>query len=141
VGALGNERAAIRVLIAEDDPEIGALLAAVLRESCAVTVAGDAETALELVARTPPFDLIISDYMLPGISGLEFVARMRAAGGPRTPVLLITGHATLGVGDRALAAGIEAFLCKPFSMRELRRAVDSLLRAGGAGTEVGGITA
>jgi CheY-like chemotaxis protein len=134
--------AEIRVLIAEDDPEIGALLAAVLRASCAVTLVSDAEAALALVEREPPFDLIISDYMLPGITGLEFVARMRQGDEPpATPVLLITGHATLGIGEMALASGIEAFLCKPFSMRDLRCTVESLLDEGRRRTEVDGLTA
>lgn len=134
MSAPSNERATIRVLIVEDDTEIGALLATALSGSSKVTVVSDAEAALVLLAAEQPFDLIVSDYMLPGISGLEFVARLRAGGAP-TPVLMITGHATLGVGDRALASGIEAFLCKPFSMSELRRTVASLLSERGSATE------
>jgi CheY-like chemotaxis protein len=125
-----SARREIRVLIAEDDPEIGSLLAAVLNAKGAVTLVSDGEAALDLASRGPAFDLIVSDYMLPGMTGLEFVARLRQAGGPRPPVLLVTGHATLGVGERALAAGVEAFLGKPFSIRELRAAVDSLLGTG-----------
>jgi CheY-like chemotaxis protein len=140
MGAPSNERTGIRVLIVEDDAEIGALLATALSGSCSVAVVPDGESALELLAGEPAFDLIVSDYMLPGISGLEFVARFRAASGPPTPVLLITGHATLGIGDRALASGIEAFLCKPFSMSELRRTVASLLHDGRR-AEAGELTA
>jgi two-component system alkaline phosphatase synthesis response regulator PhoP len=141
MSAFRSERPDTRVLIAEDDPEIGALLAAVLGASTAVTVVSDAEAALDLIAREPAFDLIISDYMLPGINGLEFVERLRGGGGPATPVLLITGHATLGIGDRALASGIEAFLCKPFSLRELRGAVMAVLDPAARRTEVEGLTA
>jgi CheY-like chemotaxis protein len=132
MSASSSKLAETRVLIAEDDPEIGSLLAAVLRATCAVTVVSEAEHALAVLASEPAFDLIISDYMLPGMSGLDFVARLRRAGAPHTPVLMITGLATLGVGERALALGVDAFLCKPFSTHELRRAVDDLLsRPGG----------
>ena len=141
MNAFRSGRPDIRVLIAEDDPEIGALLAAILGASSAVTVVSDAEAALELIASEPAFDLIISDYMLPGITGLELVSRLREGGGPSTPVLLITGHASLGIGDRALALGIEAFLCKPFSLRELRGAVEAVLDPASRRTEVDGLTA
>ncbi len=135
--APNTQHAAIRVLVAEDDPDIGALLALVLRPAAAVTVVPDAEAALELLETGERFDLIVSDYGLPGLCGVEFVERLRESGARATPVLMISGHVALDDGMRARAAGIEAFLCKPFSMSVLRRTVGRLIGGAERRTEVG----
>lgn len=132
-----TQHAAIRVLIAEDDPDIGAVLALALRESAAVTVVPDAEAALALLETGERFDLIVSDYGLPGMCGVEFVERLCENGARPTPVLMISGHLALDDGTRARASGIEAFLCKPFSMGELRRTVGRLVDGAKRRTEVG----
>jgi len=116
-----------RVLVADDDSDVGALLKLVLAPLADVTLVADAEAALELVASQPPFDAIVSDFMLPGINGLEFVQRVRrdeAAG--HVPILMISGHGRV-VSDRARAAGCDAFLDKPFTLEQLRSAVRALL--------------
>jgi CheY-like chemotaxis protein len=120
-----------RVLIADDDVDVCALLARVLVPVCHVTAVHDAEAALAILASSQPFDMIISDFMLPGITGIEFVSRVRShERSTRTPILMISGHDPSDVGDRARAAGADAFLNKPFTLVQLRRAVDNLL--GGA---------
>jgi CheY-like chemotaxis protein len=116
-----------RVLVADDDSDVGALLKLVLAPLADVTLVGDAEAALELVASQPPFDAIVSDFMLPGINGLEFVQRLRreeATG--RVPFLMISGHGPIA-RDRARAAGCDAFLDKPFTLDQLRSAIRALL--------------
>ena len=116
-----------RALVADDDPDVCALLEVVLAPFADVTTVPDAESALALLA-TQAFDVIVSDFMLPGISGLEFVARVR--GGEHAaavPILMISGHGALGVGERARAAGVDAFLDKPFTLAQLRATIGSLL--------------
>jgi len=113
-----------RVLVADDDDGVCALLAAVLAPLCRITTVHDAASALELVAHEP-YDAIISDYMLPDLDGLEFVARVRRDREcARTPILMISGHE---VSERALEAGVDAFLDKPFTLAQLRAAVGELL--------------
>ena len=103
-----------------------ALLALVLKPVCDVVAVHDAETALGLLAEGSAFDVIISDFMLPGISGLEFVQRVRHEQTARTPILMISGHGAI-VSDRARAAGVDAFLDKPFTLSQLRTTLLALL--------------
>ncbi len=116
-----------RVLVADDDAAICALLEVVLTPLADVTTVGDAESALALLATEPPYDAIVSDFMLPGINGLEFVQRVRSdEGDGHVPILMISGHGRL-VSDSAKAAGCDAFLDKPFTLEQLRATVRKLL--------------
>jgi CheY-like chemotaxis protein len=122
--ASGNRR---RALVADDDGDVCALLTLVLQPECDVTAVHDAETALGILAGGASFDVIISDFMLPGISGLEFVARIRGdQASSRTPILMISGHGQI-VSERARAAGADAFLDKPFTLSKLRETLRTLL--------------
>jgi len=117
-----------RVLVADDDDDVCELLRVVLEPLAHVTTVADAESALEVLAAEPAFDAIISDFMLPGITGLEFVQRVRDdEGDARVPILIISGHGALEVGERARAAGADAFLDKPFTLGQLRATVRWLL--------------
>jgi CheY-like chemotaxis protein len=116
-----------RVLVADDDVAVCELLHVVLTPLADVTVVNDAESALEVLASQPPFDAIVSDFMLPGISGIEFVQRVRSdERDARIPILVISGHGS-AVGDSAREAGADAFLDKPFTLDDLRAMVRSLL--------------
>lgn len=115
-----------QVLVADDDESVCALLDAALRTQCDVVAVYDAETALDRLSSGVRFDAIVSDFMLPGISGLEFVSRVREGETlTHIPILMISGHAS--IGGAAAAAGADAFLDKPFTIAELRSAIDSLL--------------
>jgi CheY-like chemotaxis protein len=117
-----------RVLIADGDAAVCALLRLALGPLAEVTTVADAEAALGLLANDCGYDAIISDFMLPGISGLEFVERVRGECGARVPILMISGHGALGIGERARAAGADAFLEKPFTLAQLRGTVGAMLR-------------
>ena len=118
-----------RVLVADDDAAVCELLHVVLTPLADVTVVNDAEAALEALASQPPFDAIVSDFMLPGIDGIEFVQRVRKSErDPRIPILVISGHGS-DVGESAREAGADAFLDKPFALDELRAMVRGLLGA------------
>ncbi len=118
-----------RALVADDDGDVCALLTRVLQPVCDVTAVHDAESALRLLADGKSFDVIISDFMLPGISGLEFVRKVRHDQASRTPILMISGHGQI-VSDRARAAGVDAFLDKPFTLAQLRSTLRALLESG-----------
>lgn len=89
---------------------------ACMRENHGVSVAYDARPGLEIAAKSG-FDLIVLDWMLPGINGPEVVRRLRA-GGEAAPILIVT--ASDGVPDivKGLQAGADDFLVKPFSFAE-----------------------
>src|SRR6201999_2074116 len=106
------------------------LIATILRGTAyEVTLCGDAESALVRTKDENPFDIIICDFMLPGISGLELVQQLRAnARTAWTPIVMISAHTNYAMGDRAIAAGANAFLNKPFTLSHLRSTLSDLLR-------------
>jgi DNA-binding response OmpR family regulator len=112
------------ILVAEDDPDLLQFLVLLLeREGHTVLRAGDGEQALALAEREHP-DLIISDIMMPRLSGLDLAAELRAReNGHGPPILLLSA-----VGPGALPERTR-FLPKPFDMNALLRAVASLLPA------------
>ena len=117
-----------RVLIADDDADVCALLEVVLGPLADVTTVPDAESALALLATQPAYDVIVSDFMLPGINGLEFVERIRSDKSVgAVAILMISGHGSQNVGERAREAGVDAFLDKPFTLAQLRATIGSLL--------------
>lgn len=119
-----------RVLVADDDADVCSLIAGVFRRKYVVTAAYDAEHALSIMSREAPFDVIISDYKLPGVSGLEFIARIRShPQWSQTPIIMITGHG-VSLKSRAIKAGANGFLSKPFTLDQLRHAVLKALKKG-----------
>ena len=118
-----------RVLIADDDPAICTLVDTVLRKGpFQMIVCNDAESALVAIGREDPFDIIICDFMLPGISGLDLIERLRTNERTRgVPILMISGHTNYAMDGRAKNAGANLFLNKPFTISQLRAAVNQLL--------------
>jgi two-component system phosphate regulon response regulator PhoB len=117
-----------RVLVADDDPEICTLIKTILRSaSFEVQVCADAESALIHLQRDKSYDLLISDFMLPGISGIELITMVRSS--PATakiPILMISGHSNYAMDARAKSAGADHFLNKPFTLSQLRSTVTAL---------------
>lgn len=121
---------AARVLLIEDEANIAEAIRFLLtRDGCEVEVLGDGPAALAAVVQDPP-DLVILDLMLPGISGLEILASLRA--NPATaalPVLMLTAKGQGRDRDAAERAGVSAFMSKPFANAEMRATVRDLLGA------------
>jgi CheY-like chemotaxis protein len=111
-----------RVLLVEDNP-INALLARTLlaREGCTVDQAGGGEEALAAVS-VGRYDLILMDMRMPGLSGLETTAQLRALG-VTTPVIALTANAFEDDRRACLAAGMDDFLVKPLTPDALREAL------------------
>ncbi len=116
------------VLLVEDDASVRGLLAIMLRNfGHVVTPASSAEEALELVERSQTkFDVLISDYMMPGQTGLELSRGLRERW-PDLYVVLMTGYAEIpSTGATSLPGGARV-LAKPFTREELRRAISRLI--------------
>ena len=118
-----------RVLVADDDPEICSLIKTILSKGpYEVTVCNDAESALVHMQRDDPYDILISDFMLPGISGIELITQVRQnAATARIPIVMISGHSNYAMDARAKTAGADAFLNKPFTLVQLRTTVHDLV--------------
>ena len=112
-----------QLLIIEDEPDLRAYLARILiKDGYAVEAAGDAESALTWLqehADNPP-DMVITDVMLPGQSGLDLLAAIRQDQGlGRLPVVVLTARADAESAVEAFAAGADDFVAKPFNSAEL----------------------
>lgn len=111
---------AMRVLVAEDDAVAARIACRVLeREGYEVTLATDGLSAWEAVL-TGHFDLLVSDWMMPGMDGLELVQRIRATGGTRyLYVVLVTALSDIEDLLRGLEAGADDYVAKPYHPDEL----------------------
>ena len=115
------------VLVVEDTPDIIRVIHLALHDHFRIFAAPDGKKGLELAIRELP-NLIISDLMMPEIDGLELTRRLRV--NPRTrhiPIVMLTARADLEDRVAGLDAGVNAYLTKPFSPRELLSTVRSLL--------------
>jgi two-component system response regulator MprA len=115
-----------RVLVIEDEDRIRQFLQRGLTyENYRVDVAGDGAAGLSLARENPP-DIVILDWMLPGMDGLEVCRRLRA-GGP-VPILMLTAKDAVGDRVQGLDAGADDYLVKPFAFDELLARLRALLR-------------
>ncbi|MBU4224923.1 MAG: response regulator transcription factor [Chloroflexi bacterium] len=115
-----------RILIIEDDPAILKLLQRGLTyEGYQVDIATDGRSGLNLARDRHP-DLVILDWMLPGMDGLEVCRRLRTGGS--LPILMLTAKDTIQDRVQGLDAGADDYLVKPFNLDELLARIRALLR-------------
>ncbi len=115
-----------RILIIEDDEAIVRVLRRSLAyEGYTVDAAFDGETGLTLARDAHP-DMVILDWMLPGMDGLEVCQRLR--GGDNLPILMLTAKDTVNDRVQGLDAGADDYMVKPFQLDELLARVRALLR-------------
>lgn len=117
----------MRILVVEDERKIARVIAeAVRREKHAVDMVHDGEEGF-LMANSEPYDLVILDRMLPGMSGTKIVKKLRDS--ERTmPILLLTALGTVEDKTAGLDSGADDYLVKPFAVDELLARVRALLR-------------
>ncbi|MBI4638026.1 MAG: response regulator [Candidatus Rokubacteria bacterium] len=117
----------LRVLVVDDNaPILRFLDSAITAEGCLVSTAGAAEQALDLLS-DQPFDLVISDIKMPGLSGLDLLRAVKGRQ-PATPVVLITGVPSVNSAVFGLRHGAYDYLPKPFSVKEVQQLIQRLRR-------------
>jgi two-component system phosphate regulon response regulator PhoB len=118
-----------RILVVEDEQPIRDLIAFGLRRAgCEVALAEHSRAALESIGNRRP-DLVIVDWMLPDVSGLELVRLLRRDANTRDiPVVMLTARAEEADKVTGLDAGADDYLTKPFSARELTARIQAVLR-------------
>lgn len=110
-------------VVIEDDQDIRGLIQAILAGAgFNVQVAETGAAGVEAVRHYEP-DIIVVDFGLPDVTGIEVIQRLR--GFSHVPVLMLTGHEDLG--DAPFEAGADDVMAKPFGPPELRRRVEKLL--------------
>jgi CheY-like chemotaxis protein len=116
------------VLVVDDDQDMRDLIELVLRRSeLDVVAVGSPLAALDLVGTTR-FDLAVLDWSMPEMDGGELCARLREVPELRDlPILILTAYADSATRERAFAAGATDFMSKPFTLKDLRAIVATLL--------------
>jgi two-component system OmpR family response regulator len=119
----------MRILLAEDDELLAdALFRALVQSAYAVDLVRDGEQADKALS-IHPYDLVVLDIGLPGMSGFDVLRRVRARKSP-VPVLILTALDALADRVRGLDLGADDYLTKPFDLPELEARVRALLRRG-----------
>ena len=110
----------MRILIADDHGLVRETMAAFLEAEgdIATETAGTLAEALDAVAAKGAFDLVLLDYNMPGMNGLEGLARMQAANDGR-PVAILSGTTTRTLADEAIAAGAAGFVPKTLASKSM----------------------
>ena len=119
-----------RLLVAEDEPHIRRILRAVLEPEFELQVAVDGTEAIQHLDSTAEIDLVLTDLMMPGHSGLDVLAHVRGLERRRhTPVVMLTAKGQDADQERALSLGVNEFMTKPFSPKKLLARIRELLDA------------
>jgi two-component system, OmpR family, alkaline phosphatase synthesis response regulator PhoP len=120
-----------RVLVVDDEPYIGRIIQLKLEAGpYDVELVHDGRSALDLLRREEPVDLILLDIMMPHMSGFDVLSELRAL--PHrsdTPVIMLTAKGQETDRERAAALGASDFLTKPFSPKKLLARIDEIFAA------------
>ncbi|MEC4718067.1 response regulator transcription factor [Noviherbaspirillum sp. CPCC 100848] len=124
------------MLVVEDHQDIRNLVALHLRDmDCQVTMAQDGAGGLAH-AKNQPYDLIVLDWMLPGISGIDICREARRCGN-HSPILMLTARSMENERIHGLDTGVDDYMTKPFSIPEFLARVRAIFRRNDALYEAG----
>lgn len=117
----------MRILIIEDEKDLAKFLAALLKKNGFVADVSHDGNHGSFLARTHEYDLIITDYVLPGLDGGSIIKEIRADG-QSTPILMLSARQSIADKVDILNIGADDYIAKPFSRDELLARVQALLR-------------
>jgi two-component system invasion response regulator UvrY len=118
----------VRILVVDDNPAVRHYLRAILEQQSAWQVCDEARTggeALQRVQKVPPPDLILMDFQMPDLNGLD-VAQQIAQLFPKIPILLVTIHLSSQLAEAAKRVGVRG-ACAKTDVGSIVQAVDALL--------------
>ncbi len=119
------------ILVVDDEPGNRRLYSEILRQGGhRVIERSDAVSAMGLVREGTAIDLVITDYRMPDMSGLEFITALRQVL-PSVPVIMITAYASIDNYFQSLNLGVFEYINKPFVKKEFERIVQAALRQDG----------
>jgi DNA-binding response OmpR family regulator len=115
-----------KILVLDDDPDIGTMIKMMLEyKGYSVTVSDRAEQANEIL-RTDEVDLIIMDMLLSGVNGTDLCSELKKDSSlAHTPVIMISAHPN--AKEICLQAGADEFISKPFDMQDILSKIDHLI--------------
>jgi len=116
-----------KVLVVEDDVALQRMISDWLAlEHYNLELAVDGNEAIEKL-KFYQYDVVILDWQLPGMSGIDVIREYRSGGG-KTPVLMLTGKSSIPDKEQGFDSGVDDYLTKPFHMKELSARLRALLR-------------
>lgn len=118
----------VSILIVEDDPDINNLLKKLLSKAGFVPTQVYSGTEATLRINVEPFDLVLLDLMLPGITGEELIIHIRETKGLSIPVIAISAKVTTADKVNVLGSGADDYITKPFVAEEVIARIEAVLR-------------
>ncbi|MFC5401432.1 response regulator [Cohnella soli] len=116
-----------KILIVDDEEILRMLIADTLEDlDVQIDVAEDGKIALEKLGQSE-YDLLLLDYMMPELTGMEVLERLPQAARDRMPIIMLTAKAQDSDRTKAMEAGVHRFIPKPFSPLELLQVVEEML--------------
>jgi len=115
----------LRILVVDDDPAVGASCRRILAAEGHEVVVFENPVAGFQAALNGQYDVILLDLVMPGLDGMKFLGQLKAAGIP-TPVVIVTGHATVESAVEAMKQGAADYIAKPFTPEQLSTLVRKL---------------
>jgi len=117
-----------KIVVAEDDPAISALLFKVLSQFYTVVVTNDGRAALKAAAESPAPDLLLLDVMMPGMDGHAVAAAARKLPGLKSlPIIFLTAKAGPAEVIKGIQSGARHYITKPFKIEDLLQRVKKTL--------------
>ncbi|MBY0549069.1 MAG: response regulator transcription factor [Candidatus Obscuribacterales bacterium] len=116
-----------KILVVDDEPDLLELICIGLRGKGYTVQACTGGADAMAMLRAYQFDVVVLDWMMPGITGIEVLRSYRQQGG-KSPVILLTAKAFVDDKEKALDSGADDYLTKPFDMKELAARIRALLR-------------
>ena len=118
------------ILVVDDEPSVAETLALLLSiDRHRVEAVHDGKTAIARYNGGGGYDLVLTDFVMPGMDGLE-LAQLIKASTPQKPILLVTGHLGSVPKGKAGLPFIDGILAKPFSLQQLREAIEGVFPEG-----------
>ena len=119
-----------KILLVEDDEDFGRSLALILKHKGYIPQwTGSGEQALSVLAEKH-FDVVITDMLMPGMSGLEFLRQFRETYGTDTPIVMITGYGSVTEAVEAMKSGAFGYFLKPVNQEEICLTIEKALEMG-----------
>ena len=123
------EQKRIRILVVEDDPFINMILKRILSENYEVEFSGSVIKALAVLQDGRMPDLLISDFNMPNMSGLELLVQLKSSGFFRfLPIIMLSGEDKPETRIQCLDNGADDYVLKPFNPQELLARIRAIMR-------------
>lgn len=126
----------MKVLIAEDNPSMRTLLRRIFdRNKFEVTACANGKEAIEELLKNS-FDIILTDWMMPQVDGIELIRFVREKISPQPIILMVTALASRSAQNKALLAGADEYITKPYTASEILLKIENLLLQKGSNTTI-----